>query len=88
MFSSVCINETFAKIFVSYVGNAGSRGNIFIWNHLVQVSRHTSTEHGKYFNVVEQFLEGLTSAGHILALDNVFSRISILQTVQMSEIQL
>ena len=46
MFSSVCINEMFGKIIVVQIGNTGSRGNIFISNHLVHLGRYmcTSTE--------------------------------------------
>lgn len=81
MFPSVCINGMFGKVFVIQTDDAGSRGNVFIWNHLVHVGRYTytSTEQGKYFNVVEQLLEGLTYAGRLLVLDNAFSAISLLQ---------
>ena len=81
MFPSVCINGMFGKVFVIQTDDAGSRGNVFIWNHLVHVGRYTytSTEQGKYFNVVEQLLEGLTCAGRLLVLDNAFSAISLLQ---------
>ena len=41
-------------------------------------THYTSREHGKYFNVVEQLLEGLTGAGRLLALDNAFSTTSLL----------
>ena len=50
------------------IDNVGSKGKVFIWNHLVHVGRdtYTSTEFGKYFNVVERILEGLTGAGSLL----------------------
>ena len=67
--------------FIIQTDDAGSRGNVFIWNHLVRVGSYTytSAEQGKYFNVVEQLLEGLTCAGRLLVLDNAFSAISLLE---------
>lgn len=85
MFSSNCINEMYGKIFVMLIGNGGATGNVFISNYLVHVGRYTyiSTEHGKDLNDVEQYLQGLTGTGHLLALYyNVFPTISFLQTAQ------
>ena len=71
----------FVKVFVMQIGDTGSIGNVFIWNLLVHVGRYTytSSEHGKYFNVVEQLLEGLTSVGRLLVLDNAFPTLSLWQ---------
>ena len=70
MFSSNCINEIYGKIFVMLIGNGGAIGNVFSSNYLVHVGRYTyiSTEHGKDLNDVEQYLQGLTGTGHLLAL--------------------
>ena len=48
MLSSNCINEMYGKIFVLWIANGDSRGNVFISNYLVHVGRYTymSTEHG------------------------------------------
>ena len=75
----------YGKIFVMLIGNGGATGNVFISNYLVHVGRYTyiSTEHGKDLNDVEQYLQGLTGTGHLLALYyNVFPTISFLQTAQ------
>ena len=62
----------------------GSNGKVFIWNHLVHVGKYiyTSTQNGKYFNIVEQRLDGLTGVGRLVALDNVFPTISLLRTAK------
>ena len=43
---------------------------------------YTSNENGKYFNVVEQLLDGLTGVGRLVALDNAFPIVSLLQTAK------
>ena len=62
----------------------GSNGKVFIWNHLVRVGKYpyTSTQNGKYFNIVEQLLDGLTGVGRLVALDNAFPTISLLRTAK------
>ena len=61
-----------------------SNGKVFIWNHLVHVAKHayTSAQNGKYFNIVEQLLDGLTRVGRLGALDNAFPIISLLRTAK------
>ena len=53
---------------------------VFIWNHLVHVGKYTytSTQRGKYFNIVEQLLDGLTGVGQPVAPNNPFPTISLL----------
>ena len=48
----------------------GSNSKVFAWNHLVHVGKYTytSTQNGKYFNIVEQLLDGLTGVGRLVAL--------------------
>ena len=43
----------------------GSNRKVDIWNHLVYVGKYTytSAQNGKYFNTVEQLLDGLTGQG-------------------------
>ena len=74
----------FSSLLFIQIGDQGNRGGTFIWNHLVHVGRYTytSTENGKYFNVVEQLVEGLTGAGRLLALDNAFPTIKLLQVAK------
>ena len=61
-----------------------SNGKVFIWNHLVHVGKYTytSTQNGNYFNIVVQVLDGRIGVGPIVALDNAFATISLLQTVK------
>ena len=60
----------------------GLNGKVFIWNHLVHVGKYTNTltQNGKYFDIVEHLLDGLTGVSQIVALDNAFIIISLLQT--------
>ena len=62
----------------------GSNGKVFIRNHLLHVGKYTyiSKQSGKYFNIVEQLLHGLTWVGRLVALDNAFLTISLLQTAK------
>ena len=63
----------------------GSNGKVFIWNPLVHVGKYiyTSIQNGKYFNIVEQILDGLTGVGRLVVLDNAFPTISLLRTAKI-----
>ena len=62
----------------------GSNGKVFIWNHLVYVGKYTytSTQNGKYFNIVELLLDGLTGVGPLVALGNAFPTILFWRTAK------
>ena len=62
----------------------GSNDKVFIWNHLVHVGKYayTSTQNGKYFNIVEQLLDGMTGVCWLVVLDNAFLTISLLRTAK------
>ena len=59
----------------------GLNGKAFIWNNLVHVGKYTNTltQNGKYFNIVEHLLDSLRGVSQIVALDNAFIIISLLQ---------
>ena len=48
---------------------------------MVHVGKYTNTltQNGKYFDIVEHLLDGLTGVSQIVALDNAFIIISLLQ---------
>ena len=58
----------------------GSNSKVFAWNHLVHVGKYTytSTQNGKYFNIVEQLLDGLTGVGRLVALGTDWNTVQLL----------
>ena len=45
-------------------------GKVFIWNYLADVGKYTytTTQIRKYFNMLEQLVDGLTEVGQLVAL--------------------